>query len=129
MGGDNLYQYAPNPTGWVDPLGLSKQCCGGANYENPGHHDPSGKGPNNYNSSKSVLPENHEQLWNQSKLAGDGNRWTKVGTGKKAVYHRFQNDGNGNWHWNGSTAGKTSTGKPRQIELRHVPKGIQRGLE
>ncbi|ODC03040.1 hypothetical protein BFW38_05245 [Terasakiispira papahanaumokuakeensis] len=29
MGGDNLYQYAPNPTGWVDPLGLSKQCCGG----------------------------------------------------------------------------------------------------
>ncbi|MGS0468150.1 RHS repeat-associated core domain-containing protein [Cobetia marina] len=23
MGGENLYQYAPNPTGWVDPLGLS----------------------------------------------------------------------------------------------------------
>ena len=23
MGGANLYQYAPNPTGWVDPLGLS----------------------------------------------------------------------------------------------------------
>ncbi|MGQ7249267.1 RHS repeat-associated core domain-containing protein, partial [Halomonas sp. V046] len=22
-GGENLYQYAPNPTGWVDPLGLS----------------------------------------------------------------------------------------------------------
>ncbi|ODC03035.1 hypothetical protein BFW38_05215 [Terasakiispira papahanaumokuakeensis] len=29
MGGENLYQYAPNPTGWIDPLGLSKQCCGG----------------------------------------------------------------------------------------------------
>ncbi|MGQ7249540.1 RHS repeat-associated core domain-containing protein [Halomonas sp. V046] len=28
-GGTNLYQYAPNPTGWVDPLGLSKSCCGG----------------------------------------------------------------------------------------------------
>ncbi|QEM82656.1 RHS repeat-associated core domain-containing protein [Halomonas binhaiensis] len=27
LGGENLYQYAPNPTGWVDPLGLSKQCC------------------------------------------------------------------------------------------------------
>lgn len=26
MGGEILYQYAPNPTGWVDPLGLSK-CC------------------------------------------------------------------------------------------------------
>lgn len=27
MGGENLYQYAPNPTGWVDPLGLSKCSC------------------------------------------------------------------------------------------------------
>ena len=27
MGGENLYQYAPNPTGWVDPLGLSKCDC------------------------------------------------------------------------------------------------------
>ncbi|MBR9879216.1 MAG: hypothetical protein GYB17_06835, partial [Gammaproteobacteria bacterium] len=27
-GGENLYMYAPNPTGWVDPLGLSsrKEC-------------------------------------------------------------------------------------------------------
>jgi len=23
LGGDNLYQYAPNPMGWVDPLGLA----------------------------------------------------------------------------------------------------------
>ncbi|WP_217897859.1 RHS repeat-associated core domain-containing protein [Cobetia sp. QF-1] len=30
MGGENLYQYAPNPTGWVDPLGLSK-CCNDKN--------------------------------------------------------------------------------------------------
>ena len=22
-GGDNLYGYAPNPTGWMDPLGLA----------------------------------------------------------------------------------------------------------
>ena len=32
-------------------------------YENPGHHDPKGGGPNPYNSEKSVLPENHEELW------------------------------------------------------------------
>ncbi|HJR32509.1 MAG TPA: RHS repeat-associated core domain-containing protein, partial [Pseudomonas sp.] len=25
-GGQNQYQYAPNPTGWVDPLGLSGNC-------------------------------------------------------------------------------------------------------
>ena len=24
MGGTNLYQYAPNPVAWVDPLGLMK---------------------------------------------------------------------------------------------------------
>ena len=26
-GGENLYMYAPNPTGWVDPLGLSRCNC------------------------------------------------------------------------------------------------------
>ncbi|ODC04976.1 hypothetical protein BFW38_16980 [Terasakiispira papahanaumokuakeensis] len=36
MGGENLYQYAPNPTGWIDPLGLSKQCCGGGRVEKDG---------------------------------------------------------------------------------------------
>ncbi|NIF45517.1 RHS repeat-associated core domain-containing protein, partial [Burkholderia sp. Tr-862] len=25
-GGINAWQYAPNPVGWIDPLGLSKQC-------------------------------------------------------------------------------------------------------
>lgn len=25
-GGINLYQYAPNPLSWIDPLGLSKRC-------------------------------------------------------------------------------------------------------
>lgn len=32
-GGTNSYQYAPNPSGWADPLGLSKQqcSCGGEN--------------------------------------------------------------------------------------------------
>lgn len=25
LGGDNLYQYAPNPVAWIDPLGLARQ--------------------------------------------------------------------------------------------------------
>ena len=25
LGGINLYQYAPNPLGWIDPWGLSSQ--------------------------------------------------------------------------------------------------------
>ncbi|MDH5327552.1 MAG: DUF6531 domain-containing protein [Gammaproteobacteria bacterium] len=28
LGGTNNYEYAPNPTGWVDPLGLSSKDCG-----------------------------------------------------------------------------------------------------
>ncbi|WP_275898202.1 RHS repeat-associated core domain-containing protein [Halomonas binhaiensis] len=28
IGGENLYQYAPNPTGWVDPLGLCRYLLG-----------------------------------------------------------------------------------------------------
>ena len=46
-GGLSLYAYAPNPTGWVDPLGLSTIPKKGRyhgpkpKYENPGHHDPS----------------------------------------------------------------------------------------
>ena len=35
-------------------------------YENPGHHDPKGGGNVGYNSTKSVLPENHIELWNKS---------------------------------------------------------------
>ncbi|EPM65888.1 putative RHS repeat-like protein, partial [Pseudomonas syringae pv. actinidiae ICMP 18804] len=30
-GGLNNYQYVPNPTGWVDPLGLSADCPGNKN--------------------------------------------------------------------------------------------------
>ena len=26
MGGSNVFQYAPNPTGWIDPFGLASKC-------------------------------------------------------------------------------------------------------
>lgn len=71
--------------------------------EPPGHHDPSGRGPNPYNSTKSTLPENPETLWEQNKPPRYGNCLTKVGDGKKAEYHRFQSDGNGNCIWHGSS--------------------------
>jgi RHS repeat-associated protein len=43
-GGLNQYQYTPNPTGWVDPLGLNT-CPGGDGCEKPsfGEQDPTGK--------------------------------------------------------------------------------------
>ena len=71
-------------------------------YENPGHHDPSG-GPDNYNKTKSVLPKNHKELWKSSKVSKHSkHRWSKEGSGKKATYHRFSNNGNGKYHWSGS---------------------------
>ncbi|MGV9004116.1 RHS repeat-associated core domain-containing protein [Flavobacterium sp.] len=97
-------------------------------YENPGHHDPNGARLA-YNKTKSVLPINHENLWLKSKSdsANANIRWTKEGEGKKAVYHRFQSDGNGNWHWNGSTNGKTKNGEKREIPINQVPNEIKKG--
>jgi hypothetical protein len=95
-------------------------------YENPGHHDPNG-GENPYDPNKSVLPENHEELWKRSvpdPKKGD-TRWTKEGD-KNPTYHRFQDDGNGNWHWNGSTKGKTKNNKDRKISINDIPVEIKR---
>ncbi|EJM18541.1 RHS repeat-associated core domain protein containing protein [Pseudomonas sp. GM18] len=43
-GGLNNYQYVPNPTGWVDPLGLNRECPGGDACKPPtGTENPAGK--------------------------------------------------------------------------------------
>ena len=82
-GGFNLYQYAPNPLTWIDPLGLTKDPV----YENPGHHDPrhlkNRRAP--FNKTKSVIPENAEELFKYSLVDPDDpkTRWTKVGEGKR----------------------------------------------
>nr|WP_244131742.1 RHS repeat-associated core domain-containing protein [Burkholderia multivorans] len=44
-GGINVYQYADNPTGWIDPLGLAKRCgcpCGVEPHGNQPSPRPSG---------------------------------------------------------------------------------------
>jgi hypothetical protein len=92
-------------------------------YENPGTHDP--KSPN-FNREKAVLPKNHQELFEKSALMPDGNRWTKTGSGNKAVYDRFQDDGNGTWHWNGSSNGKKVDGTPYVIEEQNIPVQIKR---
>ncbi|SDO88891.1 RHS repeat-associated core domain-containing protein [Pseudomonas reinekei] len=38
-GGLNAYRYTPNPTGWVDPLGLSGNCPGGDGCKSPSMED------------------------------------------------------------------------------------------
>ncbi|MAK29894.1 hemagglutinin repeat-containing protein [Acinetobacter sp.] len=94
-------------------------------YENPGHHDPKGGNQIGYNKTKSVLPDNHKNLWDNSIVASDGNRWAVEVINGKKVYHRFQNDGNGNFHWNGSTNGKTASGVDRS-DVSKIPPEILR---
>jgi hypothetical protein len=102
-------------------------------YTNPGAHDPTNNpaNTNRYDPTKSVLPENHVDLFKKSIPVKDPEtgritRWTKEGTGKRAVYHRFQAQENGVYHWNGSTAGVTQSGQPREIPMNKVPEEVQR---
>ncbi|WP_396332853.1 RHS repeat-associated core domain-containing protein [Burkholderia anthina] len=90
-------------------------------YENPGHHDPNG-GIEPYNTEKSVLPDNHIDLFNSSKpfVMPNGKilRWTL----EDGVYHRFEPTINGTtYHWTGSTNGKTLSGV--EVPL-HLPSGL-----
>ncbi|MBF7143652.1 MULTISPECIES: RHS repeat-associated core domain-containing protein, partial [Pseudomonas] len=39
LGGENLYQYAPSPVGWVDPHGLCKSSASGDKGRNKAIHD------------------------------------------------------------------------------------------
>ncbi|WP_437510438.1 DUF6531 domain-containing protein [Sorangium sp. So ce1099] len=148
-GGNNLLGFDGSPTLTTDPLGLSsgfpplaqlpyvdsygdelvamsKPSTKGRllkthTYVNPGHHDPSTP---NYIATKSVLPPNHVELFEQSTpVRGEGGvtRWTREGTGRTAVYHRFQEHSPGEFHWNGSTDGVTRSGQPRRIPINHVP--------
>jgi hypothetical protein len=98
-------------------------------YENPGHHDPDNGGPNDYVRNREPLPKNHEDLWRNSRPdprpdEANKTRWAMEGSGKNTNFHRFVNDGNGNWHWNGSSqGGKAGTGEWRRIEK--LPSGLR----
>ncbi len=107
-----------------DPEALSGEQQSFPTYENPGHHDPSG-GPNAYNPNKGVLPADaEEQFANSTEI--NGARWTKIGTGRKAVYYRYSNTGNNTWHFSGSTNGVTKNGTPVRIPLNQVPIEVKR---
>ena len=71
LGGVNNYLYVPNPTGWVDPLGLSSDegyyHGPKPKYENPGHHDPtSGNFRGGGSGKTSILPSHAEKLYSKS---------------------------------------------------------------
>jgi filamentous hemagglutinin len=85
---------------------------------NPQHDPSSGK----YKSNKSVLPSNHQALWEKRSYYDEKKDewWSVEGEGKKAVYHRFKGD-NGIYHWNGSSNGTTKSGTEYKIKQDHIP--------
>ena len=93
-------------------------------YESPGHHDPSG-GPDPYNPNKAVLPADAEAQFANS-IEVDGVRWTKIGSGRSAVYYRYFDTGNDTWHFSGSSNGVTRSGANVGIPLNRIPIEIRR---
>jgi hypothetical protein len=73
-----------------------------------------------------VLPDDAEEQFANS-VPVDGVRWTKIGSGKKAVYYRYFQHGDDIWHWSGSTNGVTKSGEPVPIPLNRIPVEIRRG--
>ncbi|MEW2507953.1 hypothetical protein AB0878_46585 [Amycolatopsis sp. NPDC047767] len=94
--------------------------------ENPGHHDPAGGRPNPYNRAKGVLPGDAEEQFANSVQVGKV-RWTKIGSGRKAVYYRYSQHGDDVWHFSGSSNEATKSGVPVRIPLDDIPATIKRG--
>lgn len=73
------------------------------------------------------MPDNHEELWNNREYKdSEGNYWSVEGKGKKAVFHRFSKDNNGNYHWSGSTMGKRKSGEEQNIKLNTVDNELKK---
>ena len=123
-GGLNLYAYAPNPTGWVDPLGLSTIPKKGRyhgpkpKYENPGHHDPSSGNFRGGGSKTSVLPKDAESLYKKAIPDAEGKHWYAMD--ESGVTHRFGNSNDGNVHWNGDTSQNRGIPVPPEVDKRFV---------
>jgi hypothetical protein len=72
-----------------------------------------------------VLPADAEEQFANSVQVGN-TRWTKIGSGRKAVYYRYFQHGDDIWHWSGSSNGVTKSGKPVPIPLNDIPIEIRR---
>jgi RHS repeat-associated protein len=87
---------------------------------------------NTYIPRKSVLPSNHEELWrNRSYVDEHGDYWTVEydDNMKNPVYHRFEKNNNGEYHWNGSSNGMTKKETPYKIVETLIPTALKRRTE
>jgi RHS repeat-associated protein len=143
--GENLVRYAENPLLGIDPLGLVAgeripyweigetgqhgrpilaRVTGDDgkfdHYENPGHHDPNmrspGRGTDPYNTGKSVLPENHRELFESSR-SYPGDRSVRYARDSHGNVHQFQDSGARIFHWAGSDNGVSLRGTVDHLRI------------
>ena len=123
FGGDALYSYVSNPTGWVDVSGLDPYHGPKPIYENPGHHQPGHPSFRGGGSERtSVLPKNAESIYKNAIPDADGRHWySKSANGE---IHRFGNDNHGKVHWNGSSEQGRGIVVPKEVQKRfNAPNG------
>ena len=84
-------------------------------------------GPN-YNPNKSVLPTNHETLWDSRSYYDEKSDtwWSVEGKGKKAVFHQFNGKNKGEYHYAGSSNGKNNKGADKIIPENAIPNDLKK---
>ena len=122
-GGINLYQYAPNPLSWIDPLGLTTEYKSESPYHgrkptyvNPGHHDPSSPDFRGGGSKTTHLPPDAEEVYRRAVPSdSSGNSW--FGRNSEGEFYRYQGS-NGEVHWNGREKSDRGLKVPKWIRDR-----------
>ncbi len=81
-GGINQFVYAPNPTGWIDPYGLTKKCWKSSVDENSPPNHP-GFEPHKKKKGKEKIPWNKNRKGFPDKF---GNYWEPISDGHKGTH-------------------------------------------
>jgi RHS repeat-associated protein len=126
-GGINPYSYAPNPSSWIDPLGLARKSRARQfktfegkkpAYDNPGSHDKTKPGQfRGGGKMTSVLPCHHEALFAAAIPDEMGRNYFAIDD--KGIIHRFA-AANGKAHWSGDES--------QGDGLARIPSNIQKEL-
>lgn len=86
-------------------------------YENPGHHDPSSGSFRGGGSKTSPLPEDAEKVYEKAIPADEsGDTW--FGKNEKGDIYRYQSNGQGKVHFNGSTNSERGLKVPAYVQKR-----------
>ncbi|EAA5569597.1 RHS repeat protein, partial [Salmonella enterica subsp. enterica] len=122
-GGINLYQYAPNPLSWIDPLGLTTEYKSESpyhgrkpTYDPATHHDPSSPDFRGGGSKTTPLPPDAEEVYRRAVPSDStGKKW--YGQNSEGEFYRYQGQ-NGEVHWNGREKSSRGLDVPTWIRKR-----------